>query len=192
MKLLIVRHGECVANVEGVVAGSGNNSPLTAKGIADAQTAALTLKGRQVDLIVSSPLIRTLRTAEIIRDQIAPAQTIQPNADFIERNVGDATGIPVLEYFALEKQKQLIPNAETPAEFYQRVARGLNELKKYPGTVLLVTHGGTYRMITCVFQSLAPEEFANAPRLGNGEVKEWELTPEGAEAIGAMSINKPS
>ena len=174
MKLLIARHGECEANVRGVVAGARDDSPLTEKGWQDAQLLADNLVGFRGN-IVASPLKRALNTAELVRDQMLPGAPIRVDEDFIEADVGDATGLPIDEYFVLEKSGESIPNAETPEQLFARVKHGLETIKATGQTTLIIAHNGTCRMITCVLEGLAPHEFANVKHLKNGEVRTFEL-----------------
>ena len=177
MKLLLVRHGECQANVDGIVAGSRNDSPLTAKGEQEAKAVGEQLAGSQIDAIVATPLQRSRRTAEIIRDLVAPNLQVEIDPDFSELDVGDATGLPLDQYFAKEKADKPIPHAETPEKILSRVQRGLNKLRQTSGTTLLVSHNGTCRMIECALHGWPADQFADLPGLQNGEVKEFTLWP---------------
>ena len=174
MRLLIVRHGECKANVMGVVAGGRDDSPLTAKGLRDAQLIVDNL-GAFSGRIMSSPMRRTLETATYIRDILSPGAPIILEPAFIERDVGDATGMPLEEYFALEQSGAEILHAETETALFGRVKKGLAKLRKSNQAVLLVTHTGTYRMIECVLQGLPPHAFAALPGLEYGEVKAFDI-----------------
>jgi broad specificity phosphatase PhoE len=174
MKLLVVRHGQCEANLSGVVAGSRDDSPLTQAGTDEAAQTARRLIGFHGS-IVSSPLQRALRTAEIIRDIIAPDVRITVEPLFIERDVGDATGLPLAEYIALEKRHAPIPNADTDQALFDRVQRGLEQLIQLQTDVLLVTHNGTYRVIECVVRGLQPRDYVTIASIANGEVKSFEL-----------------
>jgi uncharacterized phosphatase len=175
VKLLVVRHGECEANLRGVVAGSRDDSPLTPKGIADAEAVGRLLKGTDIDVIVTSPLQRARRTADIIRDLVFPDLKIEIDSDFTEFDVGDATGMPLDEYFAMAESGKPIPNAEPLPAIYERVQRGLNQLRKHQDTVLLVAHTGTIRMMECVLSGLKPSDISSIAPLNNGEIKHFEL-----------------
>lgn len=174
MKQLIVRHGECEANVKKIVAGARDDSPLTVNGIEEAVKTAEKLTDFH-GIIMSSPLQRALKTAEIIRDIVAPDQQIQVEPLFSERDVGDATGKPLDEYFALEKAGAVIANAETDQMMFTRVQRGIEKLRALNADVLLVMHNGTYRMIECVVRNLPPHQFANIASISNAEVKTLEI-----------------
>lgn len=66
-KLYFIRHGESKANLANV-SGGRTNSPLTEKGIKQAEAAGKSINGSSVqfDLIVSSPMIRAYDTAKAI------------------------------------------------------------------------------------------------------------------------------
>jgi broad specificity phosphatase PhoE len=174
MRLLVVRHGECEANVHGIVAGARDDSPLTQHGIDEAAMSAEKLIGFH-GLIISSPLQRALHTAEIIRDIVAPGEPIRIEPLFVERDVGEVTGRSLDEYFAMEKSDVPILNAETYVAMFDRVRRGIEMLITINETTLLVTHNGTYRMITCVVNGFAPHDFVTIPSLQNAEVKVFNL-----------------
>lgn len=175
MKLIVVRHGECEANVRGIIAGSNVDSPLTQHGIDEAKQVAEQLQGFHGQ-IVSSPLQRAHRTAEIIRDRIAPGAEIRIEPLFIERNVGDALGMPQAEYYAMLESGELTPaNAETPEQMLARVQAGLEKLKADNQDTLLVTHTGIYRIMACAINGLDPNTFVDVPNLQNCEVKAFEI-----------------
>jgi broad specificity phosphatase PhoE len=174
MKLLVVRHGECIANVQGIVAGSRDDSPLTNNGEAQAQAVTSKLTDTHLDAIMATPLQRSRRSAEIIRDLLAPSLTIEIEPDLTELDVGEATGLPLDEYFAREKAGD-IPGAETAEQFFTRISRAIGRLRQRQGTILLVTHNGTYRMMECVLQGRPAPDFAHISGLHNGEVKSFTL-----------------
>ena len=65
MQLFIVRHGETMENANNCLVGRLNTS-LTEKGIDQAKQVSEYFKDKNIDLIVSSPLDRCKKTAEII------------------------------------------------------------------------------------------------------------------------------
>lgn len=176
MKLLVARHAECVANMLGIVAGSRDDSPLTEHGWHEARMLAERI-GTFDGLFVSSPLIRAYDTALEVRDMIAPKKEIRVDPDFIEIDVGDALGMPIEEYFVLEKTNEPIRNTETPEEIFTRVTRGLETLKRTSSNTdtLLITHSGTYRMIECLLRGMPYHLYKTIPGLQNGELRTFEL-----------------
>ena len=67
-KYYILRHGEAVSNVKDVVScwPEKFNNPLTKNGIKKIENVAKELKSKKIDLIFTSPLLRTKETAEIV------------------------------------------------------------------------------------------------------------------------------
>ena len=68
MQLLFMRHGIAAARDEAM--GNDADRPLTEEGILRTQEAGAALRacGVKLDLIVASPLLRAVQTAEIVRD----------------------------------------------------------------------------------------------------------------------------
>ena len=177
-KLLFVRHGESEANVNGMTAGALDDSPLTEKGRDDARLTAEHLsqmmqdEALQINRIISSPLVRALETAQIITHLALDDAKITTDNRWIERDVGAATGIPLAKYFELEKAGHKFLDAESPAEMAQRIRSALDEIRQMPGTTLVVSHNGVYRILKCILDDLPPEHFAYIEGLKNGEIFE--------------------
>ncbi len=69
--IYIIRHGQTELNIRNVLQGRSNH-PLNETGIRQAEEAAERLKGISFDAVYSSPLIRAVRTAEIIAPAVEP------------------------------------------------------------------------------------------------------------------------
>jgi probable phosphoglycerate mutase len=173
-KLLFVRHGECVANLEQSFAGGDIDSPLTDKGRRDAARTAeeLVAKGFTIDHVVSSPLSRAHDTAKIILDTLNLDLPIEIDDRIIERRIGRLSGQPMKEKFAMMKTADQEPTAETRQQLYDRVKLALADLKQHKGTTLIIAHNGVLKAIRCVEMGLPPEEMSNMPNLENGEIYE--------------------
>jgi broad specificity phosphatase PhoE len=76
VRILLARHGETVFNVEGRWQGQGN-SPLTARGLAQARELGLALADEPVAAVYSSDLDRALHTAV----EVAALHGLQVQAD---------------------------------------------------------------------------------------------------------------
>jgi uncharacterized phosphatase len=169
-----VRHGECVANTKGVIAGLGDDSPLTDLGRSQARDTAQTLKGIDFDLIISSPMCRTVETTKIIADELGLKSEMIAKPEFSEKDVGEFTGKPKEEYFAFEASGG--EAGETTTEMQNRVKQGLEWLQQQTfENALVVTHNGTVRMIRTVLENLPAKDFAKIQQLGNGEYYKVEL-----------------
>lgn len=163
-----VRHGECVANTKGVIAGLGDDSPLTDQGIIQAKETAKKLKGIKFNLIISSPMSRTVRTTKIIIEELDLKSDMIAKPEFSEKDVGEFTGRPKEEYFAFEASGG--EAGETTTEMQNRVNLGLEWLQQQTfENALVVTHNGTIRMIRTVLEKLPAKDFAKMKQLGNGE-----------------------
>ncbi len=174
MKLYVARHGESEANHIGIMAGSEDDSPLTEQGWKDAAVLATKMAGFK-GLIVTTPLHRAQQTAEYVRDQLLPGAPIRVDANFVERDMGNATDRPRDEYLSMERSGLPIACAETPEHMFARVKQGLGTIQQAGQDTLLVAHGVTYCMIVCVVKHIPPQEYAQTPIPRNGEVHVFEL-----------------
>ena len=79
-RVYLLRHGKAVAR--GVWRDDDGLRPLTAEGEAAMKREAAALKGLGVapDLIVTSPLVRARRTAQIVAEALAPAHGLVEDA----------------------------------------------------------------------------------------------------------------
>lgn len=169
-----VRHGECIANVKGVIAGGADDSPLTELGKEQAKETAQNLKGIDFDIIISSPMSRTVDTTRIIIEVLGLNKEISIKPEFTERNVGEFTGKPKEDYFAFEAAGG--EAGENTSDMQNRVRNGLEWLKEQDfNNALVVTHNGTVRMIRTVLENLPAKDFANVSQLHNGEYLKVDL-----------------
>lgn len=162
MRLLMVRHGESVANAAGIYQG-WDDSPLSPLGERQAALAARAIAAR-ADLrpvaIYASPLARAWRTGAAIGDALG----LRPVADpgLREINIGAATGLHHAAVDArwpdLAARRRTLgldhgwPEGETGRRFLARVGGALDAIiathraADTPGAaVILASHGGTIR-----------------------------------------------
>ncbi|QDP38837.1 histidine phosphatase family protein [Radiobacillus deserti] len=151
--ITLIRHGETDWNVAGKLQGK-TDIPLNARGIAQAEACKAYFKRENWDIIVSSPLQRAKRTAEIINEALnLPFVEME---DFKERSFGKAEGLLAEERNRLYPDRNF-PEAESYEAFQNRVMTGLEMLNKtYPyKRVLLVAHGA---VIGCILSTLSNGE----------------------------------
>ncbi|MBK7454838.1 MAG: histidine phosphatase family protein [Anaerolineales bacterium] len=147
--ITLVRHGESVGNAEARWQGQADY-PLTDTGRAQARALAERWKNENAkfDLLISSPLIRTKETSEII------AATLNVTVEFdplwLERDNGDFSGLTAHEV----RQNFTHPQFSTPYdpvggdgegdwELFLRAGQALQSLlKREPARYLIVSHGG--------------------------------------------------
>lgn len=142
-----IRHGETDWNKELRLMGQ-TDIPLNNHGIAQAQHAARILETISFTSIIASPLDRAATTARIIAEKTKKQITIIP--DFQEVFLGPLQGMYKKDYPAALIQQWLdgtLQNTESFQNFTQRVLRALAHTLTLPDPVLIVSHGGVYRVI---------------------------------------------
>jgi 2,3-bisphosphoglycerate-dependent phosphoglycerate mutase len=148
MTLLLIRHGETALNVARVLQPA--NTPLSARGIAQAEALASRLASMNVEIIVSSDLPRALRTAEVIA--AATGAPIETTPLLQERNFGNWRGrpydaMPINPLTMLEAP----PGGESAAEFERRVALAFAHVVQRQAEtglrIAVVTHGMLLRVL---------------------------------------------
>lgn len=172
-----MRHGQSEANARRITAGSGLDVDLTLAGENQAAEVGQILKGKGIDLIVSSPQIRALHTATIIAGEIGyDSQKILTNDQFAERYLGDLTGKPhdeVQNWFAMGATP---PGGESAEAMYTRVASGIEWLRSLDANkILLVSHGGPGRVIRTIIRGERHTSIDTLGSVGNAEILEFQI-----------------
>jgi broad specificity phosphatase PhoE len=172
MKLTLVRHGETVENVAGIIQGQMPGR-LTERGKRQAREAARQLRGRSFDAIYCSDLKRCLDTAEPIRMVFHGVPFI--TAELLrERNGGSLQGKPIALLEAHRARGDWftypLPGGESWDDVRTRQVGFLNTLlERYPDkSVLIITHGGPVRGIRSLLEgkTLAAVEADGTPNGG--------------------------
>lgn len=151
MNIYIVRHGQTDWNVEGRYGGR-IDVPLNKKGLEQAYLTKEKLQDIIFDKIYSSPLIRAITTAKIIRDQ-----NIIIDKRIIERNNGDLEGklkTEIKEKIDFNDPNSTKYNIESITEFRERIYDFLDEVSSdtISNNVLIVTHAGVGIYARCYFE----------------------------------------
>lgn len=155
LKVYLLRHGETAFNAEGNRYCGRTDIPLTEKGIAQANAVKEQLKGKTIDAVYASPLMRAKETAKIASDGCE----IVVDERIIEVDFGKWEGKRRDEFIAespelwrnWEHSPELThagETGETAAEVVERVSDFFNEmLKKHQGqTIMVVGHNGINRL----------------------------------------------
>jgi broad specificity phosphatase PhoE len=111
-RILTIRHGQTVYNIEKRYAGS-IDIPLNETGIEDAKKAAIILKDYELDIVITSKLKRAIHTAELLVDG-RNIHIIQ-NKLCNERNYGKMQG---LNYIEVEEIKPRIKYFKLNNDFH--------------------------------------------------------------------------
>jgi len=140
--IFLIRHGETVGNAARIV--QLPDSPLSPRGVAQAERLAHRLAGEGVARIVSSDLARAITTAESVRRATGAPLGFEPLLQ--ERNFGDIRGTSYadlgLDMFA---EDYAPPNGESWPVFHARVDRAWARVQALAaataGNLAVVTHG---------------------------------------------------
>ena len=140
--ILLVRHGETASNAARVV--QTPETPLSPRGLQQADRIAARLRSLSVSRILSSDLARALQTAQRVQAACGAPLALEPLLQ--ERNFGDIRGTPYAKLgFDLFAPGYAPPGGESWEAFHQRVdrawARVRAEAAATPGNLAVITHG---------------------------------------------------
>lgn len=173
MTIFLVRHGETEWNLIGRYQGAGD-SPLTARGVAQAQAIGHRLRDlpEAADArIVSSPLGRAQRTAEIIGECLGRREAPLIDERLREISLGSWDGLNrneirmlAPEIFARPVWHEWYfrtPDGESYGAFSARVAAWLADLGDAP--VIAVCHGVVSRVLRGLYAGLTRDDALRLP-----------------------------
>ena len=159
-RFIVVRHGETQWNVESRIQGH-TDSPLTDKGLQQAEAIAARLAREDFDALVSSDLGRALHTAQAIARRCKHEVIADPRLR--ERSFGEGEGMTYGEVdyhwpdaFSRVRETDpdfVIPGGESRRQFHERIRDAFAALAaEHEGRrVAVVCHGGVlaalYRLI---------------------------------------------
>ncbi len=145
--LYLVRHGETEWNRQRRIQGS-TDIPLNDTGRQQAELTGQLLTRRHWDAIFTSPLSRTLETAQIIARVNGLAEPI-PMPSIVERQYGDAEGLDWDEVQTRFPGDTEVPGRESREDVTARVVPALIELasRQSGQSLIVVSHGGVIRSV---------------------------------------------
>ena len=175
--IYFVRHGESESNVKEIMSGSGDDAPLTANGRAQVKAAGQRLRDKDIQLIVCSPMIRTIDTATIIAEEIGyDPKKIVKNPLFLERTYGIYDGQPDKKYIKDHDEGKVHPSVETEEQMYKRFKKALASLSKLAEErIVVVSHGGARRAIYVINENLHHSHMYKLDSFPNAEIYEFNL-----------------
>lgn len=155
-RLLMIRHGECVANFKGLAGGPIGDGGLTDEGREQARALArrvsITKELSGASAFYTSTLPRAIETGEIVFPSINESLSPVQEEDLGELRVGEADGLPwseIEERFPLpnwdvDPTQVNVPGGESLVSFYERSVAIIDRLvARHPKElVVLVVHGG--------------------------------------------------
>lgn len=141
MQLTLLRHAESEYNQKGLLQGRIDCN-LSKKGLAQTREKAKKFNSTNYDICFTSPLKRTLLTAQIL----VPDLEIICDNRIIERSLGDWEDTPTSDEkkFLLNNINSTPPNGESTTEITKRVLDFIDFLKANYNDkrILIITHAG--------------------------------------------------
>ena len=167
-KIYLVRHGQTEWNKKLTFRGRAD-IPLNEAGHMEAQALSHALKDKNIEAIYTSPLKRSIETAQPVANlfhlEIVPVQAL------IDINYGDWEGLSFNEvkkrygeqYIRWEKSPDLIrfPNGETLDEAKERSFRAFNNIvRENPdNSILIIPHRVINKILLCALLNLTNSHF---------------------------------
>lgn len=171
-RLVLIRHGEAVCNVQGVVGG-----PLGCRGLTElgrAQASALadrlvrTREFGDVAALYTSVLPRAIETAAILARGLPGEIVVQADCDLCELHPGDADGMTwqaMLDRFGgpdwdVDPDQRFAPGGESWTGFFARCVAAFDRIAvQHVGQrVVLVVHGGVIEQMMKLVGRTGPAE----------------------------------
>jgi uncharacterized phosphatase len=164
-RLVMVRHGETDWNQERRLQGRTDN-PLNGVGRAQGRKAGQQLAADHWNVVVSSPLLRAVQTANLIAEEVG-LQSVGTIPELIERDYGSAEGLH-LNGLTEPQLTAALGIGEPEQAVARRGLAALHDLAvQFPGQrIIAVAHGTLIRL---TLSELTGQQY---PRVLNGEVVE--------------------
>ncbi len=192
-KYFVMRHGEAESNTLNIISTKKDNPHhLTEKGKEQVRAKIDELKKQNIDLIISSPFIRTTETAEIIADGIGyDKKEIVFDSQIEEIKLGEFEGKniqEIIQFFTSQKERfsKIVPGGETMTDVKKRAGNFLYEInEKYSNkNILIVTHSATFWMLVAASEGLDVESSVKIKKQSaddcfskNAELRELDFSP---------------
>ncbi len=169
-RIFLVRHGETHWNLTRRFQGR-TDVPLNQEGKNQARALALTLKDESLSAIYSSPLVRALETARLIKE-FHPSTPLFEEEGLTEMDLGEFDGMEAAHWFAHYQDflkawrstpgRLKMPGGESLQEVQIRAVDTLERVAKlYPSgsTLLLCSHNFVNRALLCQALGLSLDRF---------------------------------
>ena len=150
MRVYMVRHGETDWNLDGRVQGR-EDIPINSNGIKQAIDTAGAFHDKNIELIITSPLIRARKTAEIIADKLGGQVEVKVDDGLIERDFGIRSGMTIdkkktFDLFDIEEDGE--PLDEVKARVIATINHYASQYKD--SNLIMVSHGAAINAVLSV------------------------------------------
>lgn len=177
MQLYIVRHGETVWNLEHRVQGQ-TDVPLTDNGRKQAKELQQLVSTLNIDVVISSPLVRAKETAKILIDNKLPVHT---DDRIIERDWGlnEGEDVELLDMtdcwdFSLNTRGLQIERLQ---DLMHRVSEFIEDIRvRYKDkNVLIVTHSAVLRVMHYLLSGIPQDGDLTKIEIPNLRIIEYKI-----------------
>lgn len=182
--ILLLRHGQTDWSVEPARCQGWADVPLNEAGRAQARERARALAGRGLQHVVTSHLRRARETADMVRDALAMpaygpraalALTVDPRLAETHRGAWQGRAFDDIirddpagwRAYREAPEHWRFPGGESLAEQQRRVLAALRDVALDGRPTLVVTHGGSIRLVRCFLAGEGPARF-HRHGVGNG------------------------
>ena len=187
---LALRHGESLANVEGIIVSTPDNG-IPEYGLSDNGKDQVLLSATNAKesgvldattFIISSDFKRARETAEITQKILASKTVLNLDAKLRERDFGDFELMDNTHYQTVWNNDAIdsshtINNAESADAVMKRVTKLIASLEKQYNseTFLLVAHGDTIQILQTAFKKLPASKQREMIHLETAEIRKLTL-----------------
>jgi broad specificity phosphatase PhoE len=190
-RLLMIRHGEAVANAKGLAGGPLGDGGLTEHGRAQARALArrltVTRELSTASVLYTSTLPRAIETGALVLPAINGKLEAVAVEELCELRVGEADGLTwaqIAERYPMpnwdrDPSQVNLPGGESLLEFFRRCVDAIDRLvARHPKElVVLVVHGGFIEQAMKLYQGL-PGGVRLRPRIEHCSMTEIEFEGE--------------
>lgn len=201
----VMRHGEAKSNAESIVSSKADNPHhLTEKGKQEVRAAAEELLDKNIELIITSPFVRTQETARMLAEALSLSQKqIITDERIREVNAGTFNMRPVDEYRAHfvsleEKLTKRPPEGENILDVRARIGEFIYDIEqKYQNkTILIVTHEYPVWMLEAVLKGadnrgIIAMKKDKSDYVKTAEVREYPFVPIPHNELYELDLHRP-
>jgi len=210
-RLLFIRHGQSLSNLDGSFTGS-TNVALTDLGLRQAEAAAsYIVSAYSVDAVYASDLQRAFNTGKAVADRLG--LPVYPHQGLREIFAGEGEGQPFIYLTAAYPEtfagvwrhdigNSVCDGGESVAQLQQRVSAAVREIAQANDgkTVVIATHATPIRVMECLSQGKTLSQMKDIPWVANASVTEihyedgvfTEIVSSYDKHLGSMVSNLPS
>lgn len=174
MEIYLVRHGLTDWNVEGRIMGD-KDIPINKKGVEQSKRAALYLKEKNILKVLSSPVLRTRQTAEIVSNVLQiPFQTDErlteiSFGDWIGQIYDELKKKPGFKTYYDHPDERIIHKGEKFSDASERIVDIFDEMIGSEKNIALVTHADPIKLFL-LHTLMSPLKSAGRIKIDNASI----------------------